>query len=113
MNWWAGIFFELLHPDDLDKTRTLFAQIQQKPGQSVASQFRFRHKDGSWRWVEGSGINLLAEPCVQAIVANYRDITERKGMEQALQESERQQRLVLDQIDEIVYRVQITQRDPF
>ena len=106
-------FFELLHPDDLDKTRTLFAQIQQKPGQSVASQFRFRHKDGSWRWVEGSGINLLAEPCVQAIVANYRDITERKGMEQALQESERQQRLVLDQIDEIVYRVQITQRDPF
>jgi len=37
-----------------------------------------RHKDGSWRWIESTTRNLLHEPGVQAVVVNFRDITERK-----------------------------------
>ena len=41
-----------------------------------------RHKDGSWRWLEGTQRNLLEEPSVGAIVNNYRDITGRKQAEE-------------------------------
>jgi signal transduction histidine kinase len=39
------------------------------------------HKDGSWRWIELTRSNLLGEPSVQAVVFNFRDITERKQAE--------------------------------
>ncbi len=77
--------FELLHPDDLPYISRLFSELLQKPGASVTTQYRNRHRDGSWRWIEGTGTNLLAEPGVQAIVANYHDITERKQHERELE----------------------------
>jgi PAS domain S-box-containing protein len=78
--------FELMHPEDLGHLQGLFGQLLQQPGATLRDQFRFRHQDGSWRWIEGSGTNLLAEPSIQAIVTNYRDVTERR---QALEEIRR------------------------
>lgn len=43
-----------------------------------------RCKDGSWIWFEGTGTNLLHDPGVQAIVGNFRDISERKRAEQQI-----------------------------
>ncbi|MBI5841861.1 MAG: PAS domain S-box protein [Chloroflexi bacterium] len=80
-------FFELVHPDDLTDVTNRFAQLLQQPDVTISTQFRYRHKDGSWRWLEGTGHNLLAEPGVQAIVANYRDITERKRAEEELRKN--------------------------
>jgi PAS domain S-box-containing protein len=77
--------FELIHPDDLYLTKKQFSEILNKPGSAVHSSFRLKHADNSWRWVEGIGTNLLHEPIVGAIVINYRDITERKLAELALQ----------------------------
>jgi PAS domain S-box-containing protein len=73
--------FEFMHPADLERTQGLFAQLLTQPGGSISAPYRFRHKDNSWRWLEGTGTNLLAEPSVQAIVGNYRDITERREAE--------------------------------
>ena len=39
--------------------------------------------DGSWRWLESIGTNLLTEPSVQAVIANFRDVTARKQAEEA------------------------------
>ncbi|MGH2524694.1 MAG: PAS domain S-box protein, partial [Anaerolineales bacterium] len=72
---------ELIHPGDKAYARNLFAQLVQAPGASVTGLYRNCHKDGSWRWIEGTATNLLADPSVQAIVANYRDVTERKQRE--------------------------------
>jgi PAS domain S-box-containing protein len=44
----------------------------------VTAEFRLRHADGSWRDIEAIGQNLLDDPRIGAIVANYRDITDRK-----------------------------------
>jgi PAS domain S-box-containing protein len=86
--------FEHMHPDDVPAAKQAFAQLLGQPGARVCAHFRYRHKDGSWRWIEGVGTNLLAEPGVQAIVANYRDITERKRAEEAIHKSELLFRLV-------------------
>jgi PAS domain S-box-containing protein len=76
--------FEFMHPDDRSGSTLLFARLLSKPGISQTTTFRCRHQDGSWRWIEGTGTNLLADPDVQAIVANYHDITERKLSEERI-----------------------------
>ncbi|MEK6572171.1 MAG: PAS domain S-box protein, partial [Bacteroidota bacterium] len=86
--------FELVHPDDLQEAERLFAQLLQRPSASVSADMRYRHKDGSWRCIEGLGTNLLADPSVQAIVVNYRDITERRRAEEQI----RFQASILDQV---------------
>jgi PAS domain S-box-containing protein len=78
--------FDLIHPDDLARTTELFGQLLHGPGVSLSARFRFRHKDGSWRWLEGAGTNLLDEPRVGAIVTNYHDITDRYQAEQEREE---------------------------
>ena len=76
--------FALVHPDDVARVRGLFQETLSKPGVNVPAEFRFRHKDGSWRWLEAVGTNLLANPSVSGVVINSRDITERKAFEARL-----------------------------
>ena len=76
--------FALVHPDDLERVRELFAQLIKEPGSREHSTFRLKHKNGSWRWTEGVASNLLHDPVVEAIIVNYRDITERKEIEESI-----------------------------
>ncbi len=79
--------FELVHPEDLDRMKALLAKLAHEPGGRLSAETRVRHRDGSWRWVEAIGTNLIDEPSVHAIVVNYRDITERKRAEEAVREA--------------------------
>jgi diguanylate cyclase (GGDEF)-like protein/PAS domain S-box-containing protein len=74
--------FELIHPGDVETISTVLAAIVQEPGKSLVAEFRAQHRDGTFRWLEGTGTNLLADPSVGAIVGNYRDFTERKRAEE-------------------------------
>ena len=76
--------FELVHPDDLSITVDLFQRLLGAPGSSESAQFRYRHKDGSYRWLEGTGTNLLLDSAVRGMVINYRDIDQRVRAEHAL-----------------------------
>jgi PAS domain S-box-containing protein len=76
--------FELMHPDDQAWTSNMYAQVVQSPGNIQEGVFRLLHADGTWRWIECAATNLLEEPGVQAIVINYRDITERKHAEEEI-----------------------------
>ena len=87
---------EFTHPDDLPALLKLLDDLGQEPGKVVTTQYRFRHKDGSWRWLESTITNLLAEPSVQAIVFNFRDITERKQADETLQKSEKRFRALVE-----------------
>lgn len=75
----------LTHPEDLSALLSLLDALEPMPGHSEAVQFRLRHKDGSWRWVEGTFTNLLTEPGVNANVFNFRDITDRKQAQTQLE----------------------------
>ncbi len=96
--------FELVHPEDLPRIQARFAEILQKSEVFVEDACRFLHKDGSWRWLDGSGKNLLEEESVRAIVINARDITDRKLAEQSLQESEERFRMMSNTAPVMIWR---------
>jgi PAS domain S-box-containing protein len=80
--------FDLVFPEDKGRIRALYAELVATPGKTTTTQYRFRHHDGSVRWLESIATNRLDDPQVQAVVLNARDITERKEFEQHLRESE-------------------------
>lgn len=73
--------FSLVHPDDLEWMREIYEEIIQSPGSRQHRTFRLRHANGTYRWAEAIVTNLLNEPSVNALVVNYRDITDRKQAE--------------------------------
>lgn len=76
--------FEFIHPDDREHALARTLESLRNPGTTIRAEVRIRHRDGTWRWIEAVVSNLLTDPSVQAIVKNYRDITEHKRAEEAL-----------------------------
>lgn len=74
--------FDLMHPDELGYVGEKLQKLLAHPGASETIELRARHKDGSWRWLEATATNLLGNSNINAIVSNFRDITERKTAEQ-------------------------------
>jgi PAS domain S-box-containing protein len=78
--------FHLIHPDDVALAKAKFEETLAKPGEDVSFQFRALAADGSVRLIELNGVNRLDDPGVQAIVVNYRDVTEREAAVRELAE---------------------------
>ncbi len=88
--------WENIHPDDLDHTQEVFTSIMDKPDATVNTESRYRCKDGSYKWIEFTAINLLHEPAIRGVLLNYHDITERKMAENALKDSEKKFRSYIE-----------------
>ena len=83
---------EATHPADRPLVAAALNDLLQDPAQVPTLQYRFQSQDGSWLWIESTFSNLLADSSVEAIVINFRDITERRQAEAAIHESERRER---------------------
>jgi PAS domain S-box-containing protein len=79
--------FDLLHPEDQDKARTILEAIIADPGRVETGEFRCRHVDGSWRSVEVTASNLTHLESVRGVVANARDVTDARHAERELRAS--------------------------
>jgi diguanylate cyclase (GGDEF)-like protein/PAS domain S-box-containing protein len=79
----TGVFASL-HPEDRDKAQEALARVLAHPDPTHLEELRLLHADGSWRWVEVSATNLLFDSNVNGIVLNYRDVTERKTLQDQL-----------------------------
>lgn len=86
--------FALAHPEDQQRVAGYFDQLISKPGTSLSFQYRNRGKDKTWHWIEATATNLLDEPSVGAITANFREITERIQAEQALKHRVEMEKLI-------------------
>jgi diguanylate cyclase (GGDEF)-like protein/PAS domain S-box-containing protein len=67
---------ELVHPDDLEQTLALTLAGHHRPAQFVNFTNRYRHRDGSWRWL------LWSARCDgEAWYAAAKDVTDRMWLE--------------------------------
>jgi PAS domain S-box-containing protein len=78
----ATLDFENVHPEDLEIIRRAWGEVLAGATRSIT--VRYRHADGSWRWLDGWGalVRYRGKPHYLGI---YRDITESKRAEEERQ----------------------------
>lgn len=77
--------FNFVHPDDIALVSEEFGRGLAQGGVSDAIEFRFRHQNGNWIYVEAIGNNLINVQGIDGIVINSRDITERKKAQEEVE----------------------------
>jgi diguanylate cyclase (GGDEF)-like protein/PAS domain S-box-containing protein len=93
-----------VHPDDLPHVLEETEKALSEGGIATnKAEYRFRHKDGSWRWMESVGTYLLDDPAVRGVVVISRDVTERKRAEETLRQAEQRYRTLVEQIPAVTY----------
>ncbi|HEX9501087.1 MAG TPA: PAS domain S-box protein, partial [Thermoanaerobaculia bacterium] len=78
-------FLGFIHPRDRQAAREVFIELAQTANREAQAELRFLHKNGTWIWLEAFGQNLLHDSSVNAVIVNYRDITQRKATEKQLE----------------------------
>ncbi len=97
--------FDYIHPQDAEKTQNSLSKIATESRVEV-EPFRFKNKNGEWRWIEMVLTNMLDNPAIKGIVANSRDITAKKKETQHL-------KLLKSVITNTKDAVLITEAEPF
>lgn len=77
-----------IHPDSLPAMDELLQNLLQHPDELFTIDLKVFDKLGHERWVQGLASNMLQAPGINALVGNFRDITERKKSEELIKESE-------------------------
>ena len=92
-------FQSLTHSDDLGGNLELLRQLREGEVRHYEMEKRYLRPDGSVRWAEVEVVAMWPEgddPVWHMAIAQ--DVTERKRAEEALRESERSQKLILDHL---------------
>ncbi|MGD9134722.1 MAG: PAS domain S-box protein [Desulfobacterales bacterium] len=100
-------WIDQVHPDDVGYVKAEFAKLVDRG--SHVLEYRFRHKDGSYRWMRDE-LRLLFDDQAKSVevVGSWTDITDRKQTEEALRKSEQQFR---DLIENSPVGISIIQND--
>jgi diguanylate cyclase (GGDEF)-like protein/PAS domain S-box-containing protein len=92
-----------VHPEDLPHVLEETEKALSEGGiVSNKAEYRYRHKDGSWRWIESVSTYLLDDPAVGAVVVSSRDVTERKEAEEALSQAEKRFRSLVQNSSDVI-----------
>ena len=77
-----------LHPEDHDRTVATVREYLERPWERCEYEFRFRHKDGSYRWIlVRADLELDAARKPLRMTGCHVDITERKRAEEELKQT--------------------------
>jgi PAS domain S-box-containing protein len=105
--------WELVHPQDLEALQKVGREKAEK-GESVLLSYRIRKKSGEYIWFE-SASRLLKDNkgSTLGFVTSSRDITERKQVEEALRESEKEKSSLVEESPIAICNVGLTGKITF
>ena len=91
-------FADFVHSEDIALCQAFQERIFATGRKQAGISYRVRHKDGTYRWHEANGSPLLNEQGgVGALLGVARDVTEKKGLEEELfQSNERLESFLLE-----------------
>jgi PAS domain S-box-containing protein len=83
-------WLDLIHPDDREHAWKINQDCIMGKIEAFETEFRMKHKDGSWRWILGRGKSIArnSEGKSVRLVGTHTDVNERKKVEEALREKE-------------------------
>ena len=98
-------FFDFVHPEDVEKVKLDFENTV-ATSTLIRTEYRIRHADGHYVWVEAINDFMDDEVSkIKGVVLAYRDITIHKLAEDALRKSEEEKDVVLNNILEPVFHI--------
>ena len=100
---------ELFPPRHLPAALEQFDTVAKTPGLTATVEHICIHKDGSLRWLESTITNHLHDPHIQAFVANFRGISERKQAEERQHILDQVSNLVVSSLDQQITLTEIAQ----
>lgn len=77
--------FDFIHPEDILNINESRLMMLETFSKSYQIQLRLKHKNGNWIWCEASFNDMLNEPGIEAMVLNFRDISDKKAKEHQLE----------------------------
>lgn len=105
-------YADFVHPEDTARAHEFFHNILNNPGEPALIVYRVKNKNGSYYWCERVSVNLLHNPAINGIISNYRDITDRKLVEDQLHASYENLKKTNGELDRFVYSVSHDLRAP-
>jgi diguanylate cyclase (GGDEF)-like protein/PAS domain S-box-containing protein len=98
-------YHALIHPQDLRVTLGLFNEHANGEADEYESEYRIHMPDGRWRWILDRGQVTTRSPKGKPLrmIGVHLDITERKTIEEALQDSERKFRQLTENMREVFW----------
>jgi PAS domain S-box-containing protein len=100
----GGDAFELMHPDDRQTVLSGFRDCVRKKGGWSGLLIRWRHRDGSYRYLESNGIPILsAAGELEGFRGSDRDVTERVEAEEKLRAAEERYRNLIEELPLVTY----------
>ncbi|MBN1574650.1 MAG: PAS domain S-box protein [Deltaproteobacteria bacterium] len=96
---------KFIHPEDLEEVLSRYFKEINGEDFLKPNLYRLLRKDGSIRWVEGTGISITWDG-KPASLTFLSDVTEKKKAEEALVESEEKYRILVEQANDGIIIVQ-------
>ncbi|NVJ45998.1 MAG: PAS domain S-box protein, partial [Cytophagia bacterium] len=94
---------DFIHPDDIPIIQEGFTRGVKEKVKEDSAVFRFRHKNGSWRWVSSTGGLIMDEEGNPIYFrANKVDITDKRLTEEKLRAKEEQYKLVSENSADVI-----------
>ena len=80
---------DIVHPEDAGATETFLRDALRRRGPLQPHQLRVRPRNGDWRLLEIGVTSLAGRTDMGGVLLTGRDVTDRRRMEQALQQAQR------------------------
>jgi PAS domain S-box-containing protein len=85
-----------VHPDDKKRVGDSLTKIFKQDSAIVQIEYNYFCKDGSYKPVELIAVNMVNDPVIKGVLANYKDITQRIQATEELRKSEEKYRLAME-----------------
>ena len=99
--------FEFVHSEDQDRNADAVETVLSAPSESETIELRFRHADGTWRWIEATIQNRVDDDIIDGILLSSRDITERKEYEREARELAEEYEAVLNNVEDAIFLINV------